>query len=111
MVTTLPPLRVIVIVRCPRSRPSCSMSALVASETRSPFSTSSEMRMLARRAKSGSDEQSAELVAIQGDGVRLVIDARTAGAAPGGEWRRSSAYASLVKPRYRPGIRRARVVR
>jgi len=43
MVTTLPPLRVIVIVRCPRSRPRCSMSAPVASETRSPFSASSEI--------------------------------------------------------------------
>ena len=43
MVTTLPPLRVIVRVRCPRSRPRCSMSAPVASETRSPFSASSEI--------------------------------------------------------------------
>ena len=34
--------------------------------------------MLARRTKPGSDEQGAELVAIQGDGVRLVIDARAA---------------------------------
>ncbi len=40
-VTTLPPLRVIVSVRCPRSRPRCSMSAPVASETRSPFRASS----------------------------------------------------------------------
>jgi hypothetical protein len=43
MVTTLPPLRVMVRVRCPRSRPRCSMSAPVASETRSPFSASSEI--------------------------------------------------------------------
>jgi hypothetical protein len=42
MVTTLPPLRVIVSVRCPRSRPRCSISAPVASETRSPFNASSE---------------------------------------------------------------------
>ncbi len=34
--------------------------------------------MLARRAKPGSDQQGAELVAVQGDGVRLVIDSRTA---------------------------------
>ena len=43
MVTTLPPLRVIVRVRWPRSRSRCSMSAPVASETRSPFSASSEI--------------------------------------------------------------------
>src|SRR6185312_12382083 len=42
-VTTLPPLRVTVRVRWPRSRPRCSMSALVASDTRSPFSASSEI--------------------------------------------------------------------
>ena len=44
MVTTLPPLRVIVSVRCPRSRPRCSMSAPVASQTRRPLSASSEIR-------------------------------------------------------------------
>ena len=43
MVTTLPLLRVIVSVRCPRSRPRYSMSAPVASETRSPFSASWEI--------------------------------------------------------------------
>jgi hypothetical protein len=44
MVTTLPPLRVITRVRWPRSRPRCSMSAPVASETRSPLRASSEIR-------------------------------------------------------------------
>ena len=34
--------------------------------------------MLARRTKPRGDEQGAELAAVQGDGVRLVIDARTA---------------------------------
>ena len=34
--------------------------------------------MLARRTKPGSDQQGAEVVAIEGDGVRLVIDSRTA---------------------------------
>ena len=34
--------------------------------------------MLGRRAEPGGDQQRAELVAIQGDGVRLVVDARTA---------------------------------
>ena len=36
-------MRVMVRVRCPRSRPRCSVSAPVASETRSPFSASSEI--------------------------------------------------------------------
>ena len=43
MVTTLPPLRVMVRVRWPRSRPSCSMSAPAASDTRRPFRASSEI--------------------------------------------------------------------
>jgi hypothetical protein len=43
MVTTSPPLRVIVRVRWPCSRPRCSMSAPLASETRRPFSASSEI--------------------------------------------------------------------
>ena len=43
MVTTLPPLRVIVRGRCPRSRPRYSISAPVASDTRSLFSASSEI--------------------------------------------------------------------
>jgi hypothetical protein len=42
-VTTLPPLRVMTRVRCPRSSPRCSMSAPVASDTRSPFGASSEI--------------------------------------------------------------------
>jgi hypothetical protein len=43
MVTTLPPLRVTVRVRCPRSRPRCSTSSPVASDTRSPLSASSKI--------------------------------------------------------------------
>src|SRR5262245_24797239 len=79
MVTTLPPLRVTVRVRCPRSRPKCSMSAPVASETRSPVQREQrDRRMLARRTKSGSDQQGAELVAVQGDGMGLVVHPRTA---------------------------------
>jgi len=42
-VTTLPPLRVTTKVRCPRSTPKASMSAPVASDTRSPFNASSEI--------------------------------------------------------------------
>jgi hypothetical protein len=37
-----------------------------------------DQSMLGRRTETGGDEQGAELVAIQGDGVRLVIDARAA---------------------------------
>jgi len=43
MVTTLPPLRLMTRVRWPRSRPRCSMSAPVASGTRSPLSASREI--------------------------------------------------------------------
>ena len=43
MVTTLPPFRVTTSVRCPRSSPRASMSAVVASDTRSPLSASSEI--------------------------------------------------------------------
>ncbi len=43
MVTTLPPLRVVTSVRCPRSTPRASMVAPVASDTRSPFSASKEI--------------------------------------------------------------------
>src|SRR5262249_32331324 len=75
MVTSLPPLRVIVSVRCQRSRPRCSTSARVASETRSPFSASSEIAH-ARPAKPGGDEQRAELVAVQADDMGLIIQAR-----------------------------------
>ena len=42
-VTTLPPLRAMTSVRCPRSTPRFSMLAPVASETRSPLSASSEI--------------------------------------------------------------------
>ena len=42
-VTTFPPLRVITSVRCPRSTPKASISAPVASETRSPLRASSEI--------------------------------------------------------------------
>ena len=43
IVTTSPPLRVITKVRCPRSMPSASMPALVASDTRSPLRASREI--------------------------------------------------------------------
>jgi hypothetical protein len=43
IVTTLPPLRRTVSVRWPRSLPRASMSAPVASDTRSPFRASSEI--------------------------------------------------------------------
>src|SRR5215467_3813624 len=43
MVTTLPPLRVMTGVRCPRSAPRFSMLAPVASGTRSPFRASNQI--------------------------------------------------------------------
>jgi hypothetical protein len=74
MVTTLPPLRVITRVRWPRSIPSASMSAPVASETRSPFSASSEISACSAGGPGpAADQQRAEFVAVQASGVRLVI--------------------------------------
>ena len=55
------------------------MSAPVASETRSPFSASSEISACSsRRAEPGGDQQRAELVAVQRDGMGLVIQPRSA---------------------------------
>ena len=55
------------------------MSAPVASETRSPFSTSSEISAYpAGGSNPGCDQQGAELVAVQRDGAGLVIYPRTA---------------------------------
>ena len=42
-----------------------------------------DQRVLARRTKPGGDQQGAELIAIQCDGVRLVIDSRAADAGGG----------------------------
>ena len=54
------------------------MSAPVASETRRPFSASSEIeRVVAGVAEPGRDEHGADLVAIEAGGVRLVVEART----------------------------------
>ena len=54
------------------------MSVPVASETRRPLSASSEISASERRAEPGGDQERAELVAVQGDGVRLVVHPRTA---------------------------------
>ena len=55
------------------------MSAPVASETRTPLSASKEIeRVLGGRAEPGSDQEGAELVAVQGGGVRLIIQPRPA---------------------------------
>ena len=51
------------------------MLAPVASETRSPFRASREIS--ACSGAPGGDQQGAELVAVQGDGVRLIIQPRT----------------------------------
>jgi hypothetical protein len=52
------------------------MSAPVASETRSPFSAGGDQRVLGRRAEPGGDQQGAELVTVQGDGMGLMIHSR-----------------------------------
>jgi hypothetical protein len=72
-------MRVMVRVRCPRSKPRCSISAPVASETRSLFRASSEIRACSAGEPSpGGDQQRAELVAVQRDGVRLIVHPRAA---------------------------------
>ena len=77
MVTILPPLRRTVRVRCPRSRPRASMSAPRASEIRSPLIASSEIRACSFGcAEPGGDEQRADFVAVQADGVGLVVQPR-----------------------------------
>jgi hypothetical protein len=75
MVTTLPPLRVMTRVRCPRFRPRRSISAPVASDTRSPFrGHQGEQHVLGGRSESRGDEDRAELVAVQGGDVRFVVE-------------------------------------
>jgi hypothetical protein len=55
------------------------MSAPVASDTRSPFRASrGDQRVFGGRAEPGGDQKGAELVAVQGGGVRLVIQPGTA---------------------------------
>jgi hypothetical protein len=54
------------------------MSAPTASDTRSQFKASREQRMLGRRPEPGGDQQGAELVAVQGDGMGLVVHPRPA---------------------------------
>jgi hypothetical protein len=79
MVTTLPPLRVITKVRCPRSVPSASISAPVASETRSPLRASRESSACSAAVpRPASDQQGAELFAVQPGGMRLIVQTRTA---------------------------------
>ena len=79
MVTTLPPLRVTVSVRCPRSRPRCSASAPGGFGDPQPVQREQgDQRMLGRRADPGGAQQRAELVAVQRDSVRPVIHPRTA---------------------------------
>jgi hypothetical protein len=79
IVTTLPPLRVMTRVRCPRSRPRASISAPVASETRSPLRASREISACSPGGPSpAAPQQSAEFVAVQAGGVRLIVQPGTA---------------------------------
>ena len=77
MVTTLPPLRVIVSVRCPRSRPRCSMSAPVAA-IRQAVAVSSDDRGV--MAVYGSARGAARLVC--GAAGHVVARLRVPGVAP-----------------------------
>jgi len=59
---------------CPRSMPRAWMSAPVASETRRPLRASREIRACsAAGPESGGDQQRTELIAVQPDGVRLIV--------------------------------------
>ena len=74
-VTTFPPLRSTVSVRWPRSRPRASMSAPIASEQRKPFRASSEMRACsAGEPRPAATKSASHLVAVEADGVRLVVE-------------------------------------
>src|SRR5438309_5006860 len=76
-VTILPPFRVTVSVRWPRSRPSASILAPSASEIRSPLSRPERHQgVITSRGQAGGDEQRAELVAVKTGGMRLVIQPR-----------------------------------
>lgn len=68
-VTTFPPFRVTTSVRWPRSMPRTSISAPVASETRSPFRASSEISACSAGGPSPAATRRAEFVAIQASGV------------------------------------------
>jgi hypothetical protein len=53
------------------------MSAPVASDTRKPVQREQrDQRVLERRAEASRDQQCAELVAVQGNGMGLVVDSR-----------------------------------
>ena len=57
--------------------PERSMSAPIASDTRSPFNArQADEGMVAGAAETGGDEQGADFVAVKAGGVRLVVQAR-----------------------------------
>jgi hypothetical protein len=63
----------------PRSRPMCSMPAPSPSGTLSPFKASREISACSGGAPSPCrDKQRAEVVAVQGDGVGIVVQAGSA---------------------------------
>ena len=79
MVTTLPPLRVMTRVRRPRSSP--QVLDVRAGGLRYPQPVEREQgdqRVLAGRAEAGGDQERPDLVAVQGGGVRLVVQPGTA---------------------------------
>jgi len=77
MVTNLPPLRVMVSVRCPRSRPRVlDVGAGGFGDPQPVQREQRDQRMLGRRAEPRGNQQGAELVAVQRDSVGLVVQPR-----------------------------------
>jgi hypothetical protein len=75
-VTTLPPLRVITRVRWPLDTQRFDVRASGLGDPQPIQRKQRDRRVLRRRAKSGGDQQGADLVAVQPGGVRLVIQPR-----------------------------------
>ena len=73
MVTTLPSLRVIASVRCLREAQVLDVGAGGLGDPKPVERKQGDQRMLGRRAEPCGNQQGAELVAVQGDGVRLIV--------------------------------------
>ena len=76
MVTILPPLRVIVSVRCPLQAQVLDVRAGGLGDPQAVEREQGDQRMLCRRAEPGGDQQGAELVAVQCGRVGLVVHPR-----------------------------------
>ena len=78
MVTTLPPLRVMVRVRCAFHAQVLDVGAGGLGHPQPVQGEQGDQRMLKRRTQASGDEMGTELVTVQGNGVRLVIGPRAA---------------------------------